>query len=150
MKQKLKLAMSVAVCLVLWGFYANAQTDNREMAKPIPLLADEESDTQAAATDFYDPAISYYVQNLDLSPEQLDLAQQISIAEQKDKDEIMQHLEMLKRAADTLEATSLHAFEAILDDEQKIKFHELRAQRSAIKQGGQKTPVAADLPQSEE
>lgn len=153
MRQNLKLAVYIIVCSALWGFRVNAQNiviDDQKMAKPIPLFANEENDKQADVADFYDQTISYYVQNLDLSAEQIDLAQQISAAEQKDKDEIIQRLEILRQAAYELEANSLKLFEAILNEDQKIKFRQLQEKLAQMKQKNRKTSADDDLLQAEE
>ena len=94
-----------------------------ELAKPISLLdndKDEEFENE-------DPDISYYVQNLNLSPKQLQEAQKISQDNLKKQEEIMQNIALLRRQARALEINSLMAFEAILDDTQKASFRELRA-----------------------
>ena len=67
------------------------------------------------------------MQNLNLSPEQLDQALRISEAEQIKKEDLLRQLEALRREAYNLEAGSLIAFEAILTDAQKATFRELRS-----------------------
>jgi hypothetical protein len=105
-----------------------SDAENGEMlAKPVSLLEEDNSGTETVDLEAFDPEISYYVQNLNLSPDQLDQAQRISEAEQIKKEDLLRQIEALRREAYNLEAGSLIAFEAILDDAQKATFQELRA-----------------------
>ena len=121
-------ALSVFGLFVAWGAVAqsfDADAAEQLLAKPIALVEDE---TQGDADlEAFDPVISYYVQSLNLSPEQLAKAQQISEAGQAKKEELLRQIEALRREAYALEAGSLIAFEAILSDDQRVAFHELQA-----------------------
>ncbi|MBQ9271126.1 MAG: hypothetical protein IJ218_02530 [Alphaproteobacteria bacterium] len=100
------------------------QLEDTALAKPVSLLAE---DAEIVDLESFDPTISFYVQNLNLSPEQLDQAQRISEAEQEKKENLLRQIEALRKEAYNLEAGSLIAFEAILDDAQRATFQELRA-----------------------
>ncbi|MBR1825205.1 MAG: hypothetical protein IJ770_01290 [Alphaproteobacteria bacterium] len=126
-----KIVTVIAMVLFLQGsknVCAQQFTDaeNQEMAKPIALVEGLEN-SETVALEAFDPTISYYVQNLNLSPDQLDQAQRISEAEQLKKDDLLRQIEALRKEAYNLEAGSLIAFEAILTDAQKATFRELRA-----------------------
>ena len=127
---KLRLMTMIAV-VAMFGMNAHAQvlaTDDvdAELAKPFPLVADEVMAQDDIDLETFDPTISYYVQNLNLTPEQIDKAQRISEAGQAKKEELLRQIEELRREAYNLEAGSLIAFEAILTDDQKAAFHELQ------------------------
>ena len=124
-----KILMAVVAILFVQGtteIKAQQLTDEMNTAKPIALIEDVEN-TESVALEAFDPTISYYVQNLNLSPEQLDQALRISEAEQIKKEDLLRQLEALRREAYNLEAGSLIAFEAILTDAQKATFRELRS-----------------------
>ena len=114
----------------------NTTAENQSLSKPIELL---EGENKAAIADLekYDPTISYYVQSLNLTPKQLLLAQKISAEGQEKKEELLRRIDALRREAYNLEASSLIAFEAILDDDQKAVFNEMRTENP---ESGIKTP----------
>ena len=109
--------------------------DSQAMPKPISLIdgiAEEDSAenaTNAETVDLesYDPSVSFYVQNLNLSPEQLSEAQKISLDTLAEQEELFQKIAALRQQARALEVSSLLAFEAILDDSQRAALQELRA-----------------------
>ena len=63
------------------------QLEDTALAKPVSLLAE---DAEIVDLESFDPTISFYVQNLNLSPEQLDQAQRISEAEQEKKENLFE------------------------------------------------------------
>ena len=74
--------------------------------------------------------ISYYVQKLNLSPEQIAQAQKISDKAHDEQEQILQSIENLRQQAHELEQRSLTDFEAILTDEQRNLFAQLRNERN--------------------
>ena len=70
--------------------------------------------------------ISYYVQKLNLSEEQLDLAKYISDDSRLKQEQLLKSIALLRKQARDLEAKSLEEFEAILTDEQREEFLKLR------------------------
>ncbi len=120
-----KIYGMIALMLSIFtNFNAMAQQlEDTALAKPVSLLAE---DAEIVDLESFDPTISFYVQNLNLSPEQLDQAQRISEAEQEKKENLLRQIEALRKEAYNLEAGSLIAFEAILDDAQRATFQELR------------------------
>ena len=130
MKNILIMAAAVAT---FWTWNAQAEAlmpdeVEAELAKPIPLFDEEVVPPSDADFEEFDATISYYVQNLNLTPKQLDEAQRISDAGQAKKEELLRQIEELRREAYNLEAGSLIAFEAILNDDQRAAFRELRAE----------------------
>ena len=131
----LSAAVSILLLISLRSFaqFYDADTTNSalaeaEPAKPISLLSKaQENEINNTGVEFEDPDISYYVRNLNLSPQQLQMAQKISQDNLAKQEEIMQNISALRRQARALEINSLMAFEAILDDTQKASFKELRA-----------------------
>lgn len=114
---------------------------NVQLAKPISLLeetenrATEDNTAEAAEIEIGDPDVSYYVQNLNLSDEQLAEIQKISAKTVAAQEEILQKIEALRQEIRSLEVSSLKAFEAVLDDTQKAAFTELRAGYEAAQKG---------------
>ena len=128
---KIRLMISAAIISAFCAQNASAQVFTPEeadevLAKPISLLDDEVMAQDDVDLLTFDPTISYYVQNLNLTPEQLDKAQRISEAGQAKKEDLLRQIEALRKEAYNLEAGSLIAFEAILDDDQRAAFHELQ------------------------
>ena len=75
--------------------------------------------------------ISYYVDKLNLTPEQMSRAQEISDASLAKQKELLQSIENLRQQAYDLEKNSLTDFEAILTDEQRVIFNQLRSEKDA-------------------
>ncbi len=103
-----------------------------ELAKPISLLEEMENNAaenaaEAVGIEAVDPDISYYVQNLNLSEQQLEEIKKISQNSMEEQTKIMQDIAALRRRSRALEINTLMAFEAVLDDTQKAAFQELRA-----------------------
>lgn len=123
-----------------WGAKEPVAEEVAPLAKPISLL-DEVKDTQennvaeTVEVAAIDPDVSYYVQNLNLSAEQLSEIQKISANTVAAQEEIMQKIEALRQEIRSLEVSSIVAFEGVLDDSQKAEFRELRAGYEAA-QGG--------------
>ena len=136
MKFRLMTMIAVATMLGASGAQAqvleegldelNAEAAELMLAEPIPLIEDEVTAQENIDLEAFDPTISYYVQNLNLTPKQLDEAQRISDEGHAKKEDLLRQIEALRREAENLEAGSLIAFEAILDDDQRAAFHELR------------------------
>lgn len=128
-----------AICAVgLWASFLSAEpfTDDEAMPKPVSLLDNMENadgSEHMANTDLetYDPTVSFYVQNLNLTPEQIYKAQKISLDSLAEQEDLLQKIDLLRQRAKALEVSSLMAFEAILDDSQRIAFQELRANYEA-------------------
>ena len=106
--------------------------DSEAMPKPISLLdevggSDNNSANENVPLENYDPSVSYYVQNLNLTPEQLSKVQRVSLDSLAEQEVLLQKIASLRQQVRTLEVNSLMAFEAILDDSQRTAFQELRA-----------------------
>ena len=115
--------------------------ETMQLAKPISLLAEtensaaEDNTAEAVEIEYSDPDVSYYVQNLNLSGQQLEEIKKISRNSMEEQTRIMQDIAALRHRSRALEINTLMAFEAVLDDTQKAAFQELRAGY----EGGQKT-----------
>ena len=114
------------------------------MPKPISLLNEDDAsavEREAVADNMvlenYDPSVSYYIQNLNLTPEQMYEAQKISLDSLAEQEELLQKIAALRQRARALEVSSLMAFEAILDDAQRTAFQELRASYESSVSGGE-------------
>ena len=92
--------------------------------------------------------ISYYMQRISLSPEQLNRAQEISNTTDTRKQQLLQSIETLKEQADELENDGLRSFEAILTDEQKTEFNRLRYEQNTVVQSEPQPEVYSE-PQPE-
>ena len=95
--------------------------------------------------------ISYYVQNLDLSPEQISKAQEISNVGHAKQEELLRNIESLRAQAHEIENDTLADFEAILSDEQKAEFYKLKTGQDVL--ASQPEPQPAEVqsePQPEE
>ena len=79
-----------------------------------------------AFDDVKNKNISYYVQKLNLTPEQIIKAQEISNASHAKQEQLLKNIEDLRAQAHELENSSLSDFVAILTDEQKIEFNKLQ------------------------
>ena len=104
---------------------------NAPLARPVSLLDEVEGMTKSKESevteiDVIDPDVSYYVQNLNLTPEQISKVQKISADSVSEQESILKEITDIRRRARALEINSLSAFEAILDDSQKAAFNELR------------------------
>lgn len=105
------------------------------MPKPISLIDNTDEEENVANTENvesvdienYDSDVSYYVQSLNLSPEQLYEAQKISTESMAEQEELFQKIAALRQQARALEVSTLLAFEAILNDSQRAALQELRA-----------------------
>ncbi len=112
---------------------------NTPLARPVSLLDEVESaaqnnESEATEIDVIDPDVSYYVQNLNLTPEQISKVQKISADSVSEQESILKEITDIRRRARALEINSLSAFEAILDDSQKAAFNELRnSHETAVK-----------------
>lgn len=131
------LLLSATASAQVWGAQNEEAT---EFAKPISLLDDvreTQEDTSASVVEIEsrDPEVSYYIQSLNLSEDQLATAQKISRENLEAQRDIMQKISALRQEARALEIGSLMAFEAILDDSQKAAFQELRLGFEAAQNG---------------
>ena len=70
--------------------------------------------------------ISYYVQNLNLTPEQIGMAQRISDESRAKQEQLLQDIQALRQRAHEIEEKSLTDFEEILTPKQKTEFLRLR------------------------
>ena len=139
------LSAGLASAALAQFFGTPAEEENAQLAKPISLL-DEVKDTaenEAVEVATIDPDVSYYVQNLNLSDEQLSEIQKISANTVAAQEEILQKIAALRQEIRSLEVSSIVAFEAVLDDSQKAAFRELRAGYEAA-QGGDAAENAAE------
>lgn len=122
-------------------FFSAASDDLRlpetpQLAKPISLFeetanANDDAEPKIAKIEEGDPDVSYYVQNLNLSEEQLQQVQKISAENIKQQEEIVQEIATLRQKAHSVKLNSIAAFEAILNDEQKAAFQKLRSDYNA-------------------
>ena len=92
-----------------------------------PAVVEEEPEDDGKTKEEYDEEISYYIKNMNLSVEQLDMAKYISSDSRLKMDQLLKSIYLLRAQARELEAKSLDDFEAILTEEQKEQFHKLRA-----------------------
>lgn len=76
--------------------------------------------------------ISYYVQNLNLTPEQISKAQKISDESRAQQEQLLQNIQTLRQQAHDLEEKSLSDFEAILTEEQKTDFNRLKNKQDNV------------------
>lgn len=134
------LLLSTTVSAQVWGVSNEAETTPETvLAKPISLLDDVRETQDEASTpveiESRDPEVSYYIQSLNLSEDQLATAQKISRENLEAQRDILQKIAALRQEARALEIGSLMAFEAILDDSQKAAFHELRLGFEAAQDG---------------
>lgn len=131
----LSLGMLTDVSAQVFGNVAAEEKadETMQLAKPISLLAEtensaaEDNAAEAVGIETVDPDISYYVQNLNLSEQQLEEIKKISQNSMEEQTKIMQDIAALRRRSRSLEINTLMAFEAVLDDTQKAAFQELRA-----------------------
>ena len=86
--------------------------------------------------------ISYYAQKLNLSPEQMEKAQEINEKTHAEHKKILQSIEDLRQQAHELERKSLTDFEAILTPEQKNLFSQLQNEQNNVKVQADKQPEA--------
>lgn len=73
-----------------------------------------------------DEKLSFYAQKLNLTSEQIDMARYISNEGRLKLEQLSRSLDLLKAQAQEMEAKSLNDFEAILTDEQRETFSQLR------------------------
>ena len=105
-------------------FVENA--DSNQETIPQPATESVESNNQESKN------ISYYVEKLNLTPEQMVRAQEISDTSLAKQKELLQSIENLRQQAYDLEKNSLTDFEAILTDEQRVVFNQLRNEKDAV------------------
>lgn len=94
-------------------------TDNQEEKS-------EEIKNEVKSKAEYDKEISFYIQNMKLSVEQLDMAKYISDDSRLKQEQLLKSIYLLRKQARELEAKSLSDFEAILTEEQKVIFEKLK------------------------
>ncbi len=109
-----------------------SNTTQEENAKPaeieeVAVVVEEEPEGDDKTKEEYDEEISYYIKNMNLSVEQLDMAKYISSDSRLKMDQLLKSIYLLRAQARELEAKSLNDFETILTEEQKEQFHKLRA-----------------------
>lgn len=88
---------------------------------------DTEEEDDNKTKEEYEEEISFYIKNLNLSVEQLDMAKYISSDSRLKIEQLLKSIYLLRSQARELEAKSLNDFEAILTEEQREQFHKLRA-----------------------
>ena len=93
--------------------------------------------------------ISYYVDRLNLTPEQMSRAQEISDASLIKQKELLQSIESLRQQAYDLEKNSLTDFEAILTDEQRAMFNQLRNEKDTAEEQNVATENTPSNPEPE-
>lgn len=102
-----------------------------EKVKEVLEKTEEPKDVSAAAetaqTENSAEDVSYYIKNLNLSVEQLDMAQHISEDSRLKQEQLLKSIYLLRKQARELEAKSLTDFEAILTPEQDTEFKKLKA-----------------------
>lgn len=96
---------------------AFAQTEEQKETAPAAETGEAENPAEA---------VSYYIKNLDLSVEQLDMAQHISEDSRLKQEQLLKSIYLLRKQARELEAKSLTDFEAVLTPEQDAKFKKLK------------------------
>ena len=70
--------------------------------------------------------ISYFIQNMNLEPKQLDAAREISEESRLRQMQLMQSIEQLQEQVKSLEAKSLEKFKGVLKPEQQAMFEQLK------------------------
>ena len=100
--------------------------DVTESVEVDEVVAQEEPEDDGKTKEDYDEEISYYIKNMNLSVEQLDMAKYISSDSRLKMDQLLKSIYLLRSQARELEEKSLNDFEAILTEEQKEQFHKLR------------------------
>lgn len=103
-----------------------AVKEKADVAETLAVV-EEEPEDDGKTKEEYDEEISYYIKNMNLSVEQLDMAKYISSDSRLKMDQLLKSIYLLRAQARELEAKSLDDFEAILTEEQKEQFHKLRA-----------------------
>lgn len=93
-------------------------------------ITDEPMETPAKDEKNDNHNISNYAQKLNLTAAQLEKAQKINIETHARQEQILQDIESLRKQAHELENKSLTDFEAILTEEQRILFHQLKDEDS--------------------
>ena len=99
------------------------------------------------ATNAENKDISYYMQHMILSPEQLNRAQDISNTSNSKKQQLLQSIETLKEQVNEIENDGLRDFEAILTDSQKAEFNRLRNEQEAVSQPEPQPETQPEQPQ---
>ncbi len=70
--------------------------------------------------------ISYFIQNMNLEPKQLDAAREISEESRLRQMQLLQSIEQLQEQVKSLEAKSLEKFKGVLKPEQQAMFEQLK------------------------
>ena len=70
--------------------------------------------------------ISYFIQNMNLEPKQLDAAREISEESRLRQMQLMQSIELLQEQVKSLEAKSVEKFKGVLKPEQQVIFEQLK------------------------
>lgn len=89
-------------------------------------VAQEEPEEDTRTKEEFEAEISYYIKNMNLSVEQLDMAKYISNDSRLKIEQLLKSIYLLRSQARELENKSLNDFEAILTEEQREQFHKLR------------------------
>ena len=104
---------------------ASAQNES-EAATEEENVAQEEAEEDTRTKEEFEAEISYYIKNMNLSVEQLDMAKYISNDSRLKIEQLLKSIYLLRSQARELENKSLNDFEAILTEEQREQFHKLR------------------------
>ena len=99
------------------------------------------------ATNAENKDVSYYMQHIILSPEQLNRAQDINNTSNSKKQQLLQSIETLKEQVNAIENNGLRDFEAILTDSQKAEFNRLRNEHEAVSQPEPQPETQSEQPQ---
>lgn len=95
--------------------------------------------------------ISYYASKLNLSVEQLDMAQGISKNGLFKQEQLLKSIHLLRKQARDMEDKNLQEFEAILTDEQKEIFHKMKKEYDeGTRQKDELDDVVAEINRKEE
>lgn len=104
-----------------------ATDDSQNAEEDASNKVDSQEDDDNKTKEEYEEEISFYIKNMNLSVEQLDMARYISSDSRLKIEQLLKSIYLLRSQARELEAKSLNTFEAILTEEQREQFHKLRA-----------------------
>lgn len=109
----------------------NSETENSDAGKTAEEQAAEDEIKQGVnemrqKIEENRAEISYFIQNMNLEPKQLDAAREISEESRLRQMQLMQSIEQLQEQVKSLEAKSLEKFKGVLKPEQQAMFEQLK------------------------
>lgn len=109
----------------------NSETENSDAGKTAEEQAAEDEIKQGVnemrqKIEENRAEISYFIQNMNLEPKQLDAAREISEESRLRQMQLMQSIELLQEQVKSLEAKSVEKFKGVLKPEQQVIFEQLK------------------------